>query len=185
MNRKRHGRRSNEKVISIRLSKIQHAKYNELKSKKNVSNKDIFVFGMLKMIEEMKNDNELELLSALKFLEEENYEYDLRVIANNILIEKINEKLQKHSSDRKFTKESKVVGLIAEEHERFRNNPKYSEDERCDIDMFYAYCESAISIHAMSYDMEYEHAIKLYEKYLDKKMELEYEDIIQSDETLS
>lgn len=163
---------TNEKVVSIRLSKTDLSDFYKLTENSSTTPKDIFRVGLRKMMEEKRSPNEVKLLSTLKLLEDENWEYDLRVVANNILMDSIREKLDDFESNKIATRKRKIVEEMINEHTDFMNDPRYTLDVRNDLNEFYIIRRNAIELIAMYNGSKYEDAVEYYDEYFEKQVEL-------------
>ena len=169
---------TNEKVVSIRLSKTDLSDFYKLTENSDTTPKDIFRVGLRKMMEEKRSPNEVKLLSTLKLLEDENWEYDMRVIANNHLMESIREKLDNFESNKIATRKRRIIEEMIKEHTDFMNDPRYTLDVRNDLNEFYIIRRDSIGIIAMYNGSKYEDAVEYYDEYFEKQVELsENEDI--------
>lgn len=158
--------KSNEKVVSARLTRQDLSDYYELTKNNDVKPIDIFRVGLRTMIKNKKCSNETRLLSMKKMIEDRQYERELDNLADDILLERINEKLEYYHSFNKI-KQMKLIDMILDLHESFKVDDRYDWDTRNSLSMFYTCCRDSISIVAMKCGTDYDSAIELYDKYVE------------------
>ena len=158
--------KSNEKVVSARLTRQDLSDYYELTKNNDVKPIDIFRVGLRTMIKNKKCSNETRLLSMKKMIEDRQYERELDNLADDILLERINEKLEYYHSFNKV-KQMKLIDGILDLHESFKVDGRYDWDTRNSLSMFYTCCRDSISIVAMKCGTDYDGAVELYDRYVE------------------
>lgn len=138
-----------------------------LLERSGLSNGEIVRYGIRKYFEEHPIGNEHSLLTEISFLQDKNKEYELKIEANELLIqEKIDELNMIRSEYEKVIYDRLIEGL----HNLlldFMDDEKYSWEIRSDLTNFYNLRRDSISNLAARYHKTYKEAIGLFEDYLD------------------
>lgn len=166
-NKNKRIQRANEKQVGARLKGFDFSDFET----HGVSGIDVFRFGMINLEKEKESNplalKKIKLLSEIRFVENRMHERALSQLADELLLEKLNDDLAKIQgfSDEKRTKLIKAIEQIYYE---FIDDESLDEDIRYDISQFYELRRADIDILAMKVGISYEDACSVFDDYLDE-----------------
>ena len=160
----------NEKVVSVRLSKTDLSDFRKLTEDSETTAKDIFRLGLRTSINNKKNPKEVKLLSMIKLLEDENFEYAIRIESNELIINDLYKKVEEcRRVD--IEKKHNIVKRMKAVHIEFMDDERISLDMRNSLDEFYSLKRDPIGSIAMENGVEYEDSLRFYDEFLEKQYE--------------
>lgn len=165
-NQKKRIERFNEKRLSVRLKGFDFSDFETY----GVKGVDVFRYGMINLEKDKEKNplalEKIKLLSEIKLVEDRMHERHLSQIADELLLEKLNEKLENIQgfSD---AKRIQLITKIEKLYNAFIEDESLDESIKYDIEQFYEHNRSDIDIYAMKVGIRYEDAIVIFDEYLD------------------
>ena len=160
--------RTNEKRLSARVKGFDFSDFETY----GVTGINVFRFGLLNLEKDKKSNplalKKMKLLSEIKFVEDRMNERKLDQLADELLLEKLNEDLANITG---FSKEkrNKLIKAIEKIYYEFINDESIDESIRYDISQFYELKRDDIDIYSMKIaGIRYEDAIIIFDEYLDE-----------------
>lgn len=165
-NQKKRIERFNEKRLSVRLKGFDFSDFETY----GVKGVDVFRYGMINLEKDKEKNplalEKIKLLSEIKLVEDRMHERHLSQIADELLLEKLNEKLENIQgfSD---AKRIQLITKIEKLYNAFIEDESLDESIKYDIEQFYEQNRSDIDMYAMKVGIRYEDAIVIFDEYLD------------------
>ena len=166
-NKNKRIKKTNEKQVGARLKGFDFSDFDTY----DVSGIDVFRFGLINLEKEKKSNplalKKMKLLSEIKLVEDRMHERELSQLADELLLEKLNEQLAniKGFSDEK---RNQLIKAIEKIYYEFIDDESIDEDIRCDISQFYVIKRDDIDIYAMKVGIRFEDAVIIFDEYLDE-----------------
>ena len=110
----------------------------------------------------------IKLISQIKFIENRIIENQMNILADELLLEKLQDELSELDA---FTDEDKqkLINAIDELHNEFMNDESIKDEAiKLDISQFYEIKHSLIEYEAQRIGVDYEFAIEIYDEYLEE-----------------
>ena len=152
-----------ERRVSTRVRGLELALLEQSK----LSNGEIVRYGLRKYFDEHPIKNEHKILTEISFLQDENQEYELKIEANELLIQKrISELAELRNNHEKLVYDRLIMGMYDLLID-FMDDDRYTFEVRSDLNEFYSLYRDSISLLAMKFNKTNDEAIELFEQYLD------------------
>lgn len=153
-----------EKQISARLRGFDFVDY-EMHNLKGI---DLYRYAMNDVKSGETSPKKIKLISQIKFIENRIIENQMNILADELLLEKLQDELSELDA---FTDEDKqkLINAIDELHNEFMNDESIKDEAiKMDISQFYEIKRSLIEYEAQRIGVDYEFVIEIYDKYLEE-----------------
>ena len=151
-----------EKQIHIRINGTDLSSYQAC----GTNPKNVFRSGLYDESRNKKSAREIELKSQIFLVNNRMEDYKLKLMADELLLKKLLKELR-HVKGFTENKRKQLIKSIKKEYFDFIEDEKYSN---CDLTDFYEIRKDAISIYAMRVGIDYEHAVDVFDSYLEDEV---------------